>query len=755
MSPTRRLIVIAVAWAVPIAWVLSALLAGPSDGTTLSRATSDGDDWAAEARIARAYGRTPLRAGDAVLTVDGRSIGEWLATSPAPTRQIGDVVTYEVRRPAPELDRILELDVTLDRYPLAAAAADNLPAVSSCLLLLLAGSGVFWKRPDATASQAFLAATSLVPAAMTSSPWGIGAIDLAGSRGSWPMTGGEAVASVGIGAALLAAATLAPPAGWLRHRWTLAVAFLVPLTGYGVWLAVALGGTRSEGARLQVIGTIAAPALLATVPAILVVAAIGHRRAVERVDVVATRLLVLGVGAGVAAWLLLDTVPRWLSSDPLVPRRLLLLLVLTGVLGCAGAAIAHYRLGEIEPRVRRGLVQLVVLSLVAGAFVGIVRAADVAIDISVGSMLAGGLAALLLLPVAVAVQRAVRRVVYGDRESPHRVVSDLRRLDPTTAPEDALGEMLELLARRLHLSYAAVDVFATATSKQITAAIGTSYGAPATVDLAVGGARLGRLSIEVDTAHDPFGPGDRRLLEDVGSQVGALVQAVTVNRELQRSRQRLVAAREEERRRIRRDLHDGLGPSLATLAMRLEAAQDLIAQDPGAAAELVGRLSDQAREEIAEVRRLVDGLRPPALDQLGLVSALRQRAAEHSSGRTPTRMPWSVEAADGVDPLPAAVEVAAYRIAVEAVNNAQRHSGADACVVTIARAADALLLTIRDTGSGLAPGHPVGVGLSSMRERAEELGGSFAVVADEGSGTVVRVRLPLVDGVAAARSGEE
>ena len=118
----------------------------------------------------------------------------------------------------------------------------------------------------------------------------------------------------------------------------------------------------------------------------------------------------------------------------------------------------------------------------------------------------------------------------------------------------------------------------------------------------------------------------------MGAEVGALVQAVLMSTELQRSRQRLITAREEERRRLRRDLHDGLGPSLATMAIRLETARDLIADDPDIAAELVERLSDRARDDIAEIRRLVDGLRPPALDQLGLVSALRQRADEHRSG---------------------------------------------------------------------------------------------------------------------------
>ncbi|PVG81390.1 hypothetical protein DDE18_18045 [Nocardioides gansuensis] len=457
--------------------------------------------------------------------------------------------------------------------------------------------------------------------------------------------------------------------------------------------------------------------------------------------------MVLGIAGGLGVWLLLGYVPQALDGEPLLPWPLLSLLVVPFVLGTVGAGIARYRLDEVEPAVRRALVQALVVVLVGAAFIGVVRAVDVASDLSVGSMLAGGLVALLLLPVAVWLQRLVRRVVYGDREFPRRVVSDLRRLDPLTAPEEALQETLALLARRLHLSYAAIEVFATETTDAIATATGEQYGAPVTVDLAVGGTTLGRLSLEVDPGRDPFGSGDRRLLEDVGSQVGALVQAVVINRELQRSRQHLIAAREEERRRIRRDLHDGLGPSLATMAMRLEAAHDLIADDPAQAAELVGRLAEQARDEIAEVRRLVDGLRPPALDQFGLVSALRQRADDDNLGGAPGSgargMMWTVEAADDVEPLPAAVEVAAYRIAVEAVNNARRHSGATACVVTLRRDDRALHLTIRDDGRGLAADRGAGVGLFSMRERAAELGGTCTLTSDKDPGTVVDVVIPL------------
>jgi two-component system NarL family sensor kinase len=742
MARTSRLLVLAVAWAVPVCWTVLALLAGPSDGTSLSSRLLPpaGDRWDDTVRVRATYGETALRPGDEVLVVDGRAPADWAGGDTGDVRrEVGDVVRYEVRRPRAGLDLIQQVDVTLHRYPFAAAVRAAPQAVLLPGLLLVLGSLVFWSRPSAAPARAFLAAAALLPAALTSTPLGLGVVDLAGARGTWPAVVGEALAALGLAALVLAVALLTPPGR--GGRWATTALLAAPAVGYVVWLAARLGGAGSTLERQAVLATVWAPAMWAAVPALLVVATLAHLRARERADVLATRLALLGVGAGLGAWLVLGPAPDLLTGAPLLRQDLLVLLGGGLAVACVAAAAAHYHLGEIEPRVRRGLVQALVLVVVGAAFVGVVRAADAAADISVGSMLAGGVLALLLLPVGVAVQRTVRRVVYGDREFPDRVVSDLRRLDAMTAPEDSLREALELLARRLHLSFAAVDVLATPASGPIAASIGVPAGTPATVDLSVGGTTVGRLRVEVDAGHDPFGPGDRRLLEDVGTQVGALVQAVTANRELQVSRQRLVAAREEERRRLRRDLHDGLGPSLASLAMRLEAATDLIDEDPEQAADLVSRLSDQAREGIGEVRRLVDGLRPPALDQLGLVSALRHHAAEH--GAAQAGVPWSVEAGAGIEPLPAAVEVAAYRIVLEAVTNVQRHSGADRCVVRLARQDGDLDIEVSDTGSGLAADRRPGVGLSSMRERAEELGGSFEAGDRPGGGTVVRVRLPL------------
>ena len=209
--------------------------------------------------------------------------------------------------------------------------------------------------------------------------------------------------------------------------------------------------------------------------------------------------------------------------------------------------------------------------------------------------------------------------MYGDRAFPYRVVSELRRVEPTTAPENVLDEMLTTLSRSLGLDYARIESAGSAPEDRFAVERGELRGQPTVVELEVAGTAVGRLEMEVSPMREPFGPRDRRLLEDVGTQVGALVQALAAGRELQRTRERLVATREEERRRLRRDLHDGLGPSLATTLMRLEVARDLVDRDPVAARDLVAQLVDQTEADIGEVRRLVDGLRPPALDQLGLV----------------------------------------------------------------------------------------------------------------------------------------
>jgi len=749
MSRLRKSAILALAWVTPAAWLVVALFTGPSDGTTITAPTGlpHGATWSETPAVVRSYGDTPLRPGDLILEVEGLSLGEWIDRGGA-DRAVGDHVSYRVRRPGVGLDRELDLDVELTSYPLKEALTANATPAVLVVLLLGASSFVFWRRPTDPAARAFLAVGTLTPGAATAYPLGLGPIDLAGSRGVWPHLGGEIAFTLALGSVL--ALTFAFP--WVRRRlqrqpiWWAGVP-LLPFAGYAVWVLAVADRRATDPGRLEGLITLSGAALVVSIPVMILAMVHGYVRSPTREDRTAIRLVALALGAASVVWVIVGELPRRVNGHPLVPWSVQALVLVPTVIACLTAAMLHYRLHEIDSAARRSLIQLIVASLIGAVFLAAVGAVDLAADTSYASMVLGGVVALILLPLAFGLRRAVSGLVYGDRAFPYRVVSELRRLDPVTAPGDVLHEMLTMLGRSLRLSYVAVEVFGNAPEGRIATAIGEPRGQPTDVVLTVGGATVGQLSLEVSATREPFGPRDRRLLEDLGSQVGALVQAVAANRDLQRSREGLVAAREEERRRVRRDLHDGLGPSLAALAMKLEVARDLIADDPVAATQLVGDLSEQARADIGEVRRLVDGLRPPALDQLGLVSVLRLRADEHNDAarleRGDRSMAWTVRADDQVEPLPAAVEVAAYRIVIEAVNNALRHSRARLCDVELARHDGALIITVQDDGTGLPPTPGIGVGIGSMRERAEELGGTFALQSPSGGGTRVLVTVPL------------
>ena len=212
------------------------------------------------------------------------------------------------------------------------------------------------------------------------------------------------------------------------------------------------------------------------------------------------------------------------------------------------------------------------------------------------------------------------------------------------------------------------------------------------------------------------------------------------NTELQRSRESLVSAREEERRRLRRDLHDGVGPQLAALMLELETASDLVSDNPEASA-LMAKLSERVRGIVSDVRRSVHALRPPALDELGLVGALREGAMQYG----PSGLRVLVEDQEELSHLPAAVEVACYRVAQEALANVVRHARASHCSIRIRvdEEAGALSVEVEDDGRGIREDDRAGVGMSSMRERTEELGGRCTVKPLVGGGTLVKALLPF------------
>ena len=229
------------------------------------------------------------------------------------------------------------------------------------------------------------------------------------------------------------------------------------------------------------------------------------------------------------------------------------------------------------------------------------------------------------------------------------------------------------------------------------------------------------------------------MLQIVGPLLAQTLRSRALSEELKASRGTAIAAIEEERRRLRRDLHDGLGPTLSGIALAADAARNTIGSDPDGADALLRRLRADAATAVGDIRRLVYAMRPPALDELGLVPALQQRVA---STRTPDGRPMRVvvESTD-LPPLPAAIEVAAYRIASEAVTNSARHSGTDRASVQIECDGDRLTIAVRDDGTSRGNWVP-GVGIASMRERAAEVGGTLEIATD-GRGSLVSAHLPL------------
>jgi signal transduction histidine kinase len=233
---------------------------------------------------------------------------------------------------------------------------------------------------------------------------------------------------------------------------------------------------------------------------------------------------------------------------------------------------------------------------------------------------------------------------------------------------------------------------------------------------------------------------DCDLLERLAYPVATTAAAFRLTDDLRRSRERLVVAREEERRRLRHDLHDELGPLLAAIALQLDAQTLRSRRTSGTDDPRLAELRATAQEAISTVRRTVEDLRPPALDELGLAAALRATGAIFTSPNGPA---LTVSAPEPLPPLPAAAEVAAYRIAVEAVTNAVRHAGARRITTELAVADDTLTVVVGDDGRGMPSDAATGVGTTSMRERAEELGGTCVIARRPGAGTEVRARLPI------------
>lgn len=436
---------------------------------------------------------------------------------------------------------------------------------------------------------------------------------------------------------------------------------------------------------------------------------------------------------------------------------------LAGLPVAVGIAILRYHLFDINLVINRTLVYGALSVSVAGLYALVVGGLGALFNTQSNSavaLLATGLVAVLFQPLRNRLQGGVNRLMYGERNDPHTVLSRLgRRLEEAPATGDVPPVIVDTVARALKLPYVAITL-KRGEEYEIAAVHGSLPGNTTVIPLVYQRDEIGQLILAPRSPDESFDPVDHRLLEDLARHAGVAIQAVRLTANLQRSRERLVTTREEERRRLRRDLHDGLGPAIGGFTLGLDAARGMLTSDPGFADGLLADLKQQAREAVADVRRLVYGLRPPDLDDLGLLYAIRQQAARYGelddgSSVVPTGEPggtqtrFSVEATENLPHLSAAVEIACYRISQEAMANVARHARASSCRVYLSLdiTGEALRLEIADDGVGVPEHRRAGIGMSSMRERAEELGGMLSVDSKPEGGTCVVACLPLLGDV--------
>lgn len=562
------------------------------------------------------------------------------------------------------------------------------------------------------------------------------------------------------------------PLSWLPLAWLTQWLWWPPFGLVFLALLVFPDG-RLPGPRSRAIGVLLVASTV-VVSGALAVAALddprnllftGEPAANDRIRLLA-RVAVVGMAVGLAglAAVLVSLARRWRRAVGETRQQLACLLVagalflfgfLLDGLNLAGAwvlmvvaipvamtlAVLRYRLYGLEQVINRTLVWLTMSLLLIAGFVGIVALLrDVLLrgDTSNASLVATGLIAVTFEPLRRRVQRGVNRLLYGERDEPYAVLARLGDLlERTVQPDAVLPLLTGTIAGSLRVPYVAVEVDG-ADGPSLHAEHGHATTSVETFDMVTHGERVGRLVVANRRSGDRFTPVERRLLDDVALHASVATATARLIRDLRESRERLVLAREEERRRLRRDLHDGLGPTFAGMAMQVRAARKLAGAQDRLALVLDG-LAEDLRACTREVRQLVDQLRPAALDR-GLEAALRTECERFDGPQLTVRL--RVE--QDLGGLPAAVEVAAYRVVAEALANVARHAGAAGCEVTVRRAAD-LVIEVTDDGIGFAGPRAGGVGLESMRERAAELGGRCEIAEVPPHGTRVRVSLPGAD----------
>lgn len=412
-----------------------------------------------------------------------------------------------------------------------------------------------------------------------------------------------------------------------------------------------------------------------------------------------------------------------------------------------GIAIVRYRLWDIDILINRTLVYASLTALIVLLYSVVVVGVSTLLQtrsLELSGLLAAGLIAVLFQPARDRLQRGVNRMMYGVRDDPAAVLTRLaHHLETADTPSAILPNLVQTIAHLLKIPYVAISPPVATDQKGPVAVWGKASTEVHMIPLTYQQEDIGQLIVAPRGPHERFNRYEQELLATIAALTATTVRAVQLSDDVRRSRQRIVSAREDERRRLRRDLHDGLGPQLASQMLELEAVAQLLSSNPAKAQALLASLKTQAEEAILDLRGLVYGLRPPALDDLGLIGALRQSASRYESGA----LRFTFETPELLPELPAAVETALYRIAQEAMTNVARHAQATLCTVRLSCTNADAIVEVRDNGCGLPPNHHSGVGLQAIKERTTELNGQYTLDSVPEGGALLRAQLPLeVDG---------
>jgi two-component system NarL family sensor kinase len=718
-------------WRVPaVCLALAFTLLAASGWCVLSRATSPSDgtvvnvgDQAVQARAVTIQQDTRdglFKAGDEVVAINGRNIRDAVAHGVGgPAVHVGDVAHYELRRDGGRV----EVDKTLRLFPIADAVGRNWPTLLVLAMILIVSAAIFTARPRDPAAQAALLSSALAFITTSGSThFQLEALDLVAGGQFWRWYTGET------GFMLLWASTLhmalAFPAVYDKHafRRKVVVGYLGALVLYGLMALYAWQFVDDPLGRLGLLGSPVLPVLF-TYPLLIVGVLIYRFRNVR--------------------YVLVFVLPQALFGHPLLPTEFHTLAFLPVPVGVA-AAILRYRALNIEVVVSRSLVYGALSAGTIGLYIGLVSLLSMLfppIDKLWQQAAAAACVAVVVQPLRSRLQSVINKRLFGDRDDPYRVVTTLAtKLEQIRTPAEMLPALVETIGTALRLPYAAIEIQSSGIYEQ-AATFGEPTGELFRLPLSYQGEQVGQLAVAPRTPREILGRRDKIVLAEVARHAGAAVYTVRLTRDLRRSRDNVVQAREEERRRLLHDLHDGVGPTLAAISLGLHACRKAIGPATSQG-ELLATLQEELDGAINEIRRLAHGLRPPELDRIGLVGAIRAYASAISARADDQGVTIALDVPISMPRLPATVDVAAYRIVSEALTNVTRHASARSCAVRL-WVDDDLNIEVVDDGIGLPEQHATGVGLWSMRERATELGGDCVVSAGSGGGTKVRATLPL------------